>query len=150
MKIAIKMTGRLGPELGTTEPLCQVQAFVIQHEIFASVLIHLVMALIGLYVVHFDGSVHTIRTWEPAIISLCFIIPCPFSFTILFARPNGVDPMYGDVDTWCWISRTYVIFQMYFWFIILWIIFGINLIAYFLTWRGLVRNASVMGHVSTK
>jgi hypothetical protein len=94
------------------------------------------MGLNAVYLIYFRGSVDKIQKVEPYLILLAFTIPLPFSLLPLVLSPGGIS-MVGDVDTWCWISRSHQIFQFYFWFFILFIIFGLNLIIISLTVYGI-------------
>ena len=140
----MKFIGRWGPDSGINGWLCQAQGAGIQESNFSSVLLGLVIALNALYVVFFKGSIEVIRKYEWMLIAACFMIPIPFVVIPLFLQPIPGRSMYGDANQWCWITSEYAPYQLYFWFIFLWVIFIFNLAAYLLTRHTLNTASSLL------
>jgi hypothetical protein len=92
------------------------------------------MGFIAMYIIYFKGNLDTVKKRENAIIITAFLIPFPFSLAPFFIKPGGVK-LYGDVTFWCWVKNSE--YQMYLWFINLWVIFILNLLVLFLTIKGI-------------
>ncbi|KAJ3309933.1 hypothetical protein HDV04_005502 [Boothiomyces sp. JEL0838] len=122
-----KFIGQWGPDSGLTSALCYWQAWSIQQFNITSIILGLLMGLNTVYLIYFKGSVDTIQKFEPYMILASFAIPVPLALYPLFAKPTGVS-MIGDVDNWCWISKSLPVYQISLWFGILWTIFLLNLL----------------------
>ncbi|KAJ3276794.1 Cation channel sperm-associated protein 3 [Terramyces sp. JEL0728] len=103
----LQFIGRFPINSGIRSFGCQAQGFMISQIFMTEWLLGFTITLYILLIIFFNFKVSAIREWESTIISMCIILPLPLSFIILFAKPDGVHPLIGDADFWCWISSDY-------------------------------------------
>ncbi|KAI8924623.1 hypothetical protein BC831DRAFT_464860 [Entophlyctis helioformis] len=134
-----KAAGRLGPNSGAQSFLCQAQATIIQEATLASVFFGLTVAVYMLFIMYFQGSLAILKRFEKQVIALCFLAPLPFTITPLVVKTDGLTNMIGDGDIFCWIGKKDAVYQIYLFYVIVWAVFVVQLVAYFLTWYGIYR-----------
>ncbi|KAJ3325096.1 hypothetical protein HDV06_004852 [Boothiomyces sp. JEL0866] len=110
---ALQFIGRFPISSGIKSFSCQAQGFMISQVFMTQWLLGFTITLYILLIIFFKAKVSSIKRWESTIISLCIILPLPISFIILFSKPDGVNPLIGDADFWCWISSDhYAVYQV--------------------------------------
>ncbi|KAI8929532.1 hypothetical protein BC831DRAFT_443120 [Entophlyctis helioformis] len=127
-----KFIGRWGPDAGVDSALCQAQGTVIVMGNLAAVLIGLLVS-VKMLIVCLNGRVAAIKKNDWVYITGCFVVPLPFGVALhIISAENGVR-MIGDSEAFCWISKAYEPYRFYFFYLILWGVFLVQIVAYGMT-----------------
>ncbi|KAL2914983.1 hypothetical protein HK105_205527 [Polyrhizophydium stewartii] len=129
-----KGVGRLGPDAGIDSLLCQTQAVFVQIGNLSAVFISFAIAANMVFIVFLGGDAYFLKRSQWLVIFMSFVVSIFFGLALLVIKPGGNRNIVGDANLWCWIDGKYVIFQVWLFFLELWVIFIFQIVAYLLTW----------------
>ncbi|RKP08991.1 hypothetical protein THASP1DRAFT_29219 [Thamnocephalis sphaerospora] len=141
--------GRKGPAAGVDSVLCQLQGALEQVGDISSIMWTSFIALDLMLIIFFQRAVEQVnrlhyRVYAP----VCALVALSVGLVPLGLRDAQGNRFYGDSSLWCWISQPWVNYQLYVFYLPLWLVFIFNATVYALVGRILwkhFKQASLFG-----
>ncbi|CAG8981925.1 hypothetical protein HYALB_00009182 [Hymenoscyphus albidus] len=112
------------------DPMCQLQAFLIQMFMPADAYWTLAMALNVYLTFYYKYDKHQLKRLEYVYLVACYGLPIAPAIVFLCIKSADKGRMYGDATLWCWISNSWDVFRIALFYGPVWLIIFITLIIY--------------------
>ncbi|KAK4112822.1 hypothetical protein N656DRAFT_675842, partial [Canariomyces notabilis] len=126
------LIGNDGAKQGLASPLCQTQGFLLEVFMLSAPSWALAMSVNTLVMFHIRQTAgpDTLRKLAWLYCLPCYGGPFTVALTFLFLREPQSAPIYGKVDTWCWISREWQSLRLYGCYIPAWAFILVSVLIY--------------------